>query len=93
MTIELQPGDSLYIPLGWVHGAVAGDEGSTHITYQLVPVSLVDAVLDQLAAALEELLGDDVAAVDGGVPLEPAVAEDLAVAIAGRLKTSVRRGA
>ncbi|WP_433320061.1 JmjC domain-containing protein [Micromonospora chersina] len=92
VTIELHPGDSLYIPLGWVHGAVAGDEGSTHITYQLVPVSLVDAVLDQLAGELEGLLGDDVVDVGGGVPLEPAVAEELAVAIAGRLKTSVRDG-
>jgi hypothetical protein len=52
----LTPGDVLYIPVGWVHSALAGSAGSAHITYQIVPVSLLDAVLDQLADELEPLL-------------------------------------
>ncbi|MEU3051535.1 cupin domain-containing protein [Streptomyces sp. NPDC006984] len=56
--VILKPGDVLYIPLGWVHAATAGDEGSTHITYQVVPASLVDVVLEQLGDLLDDLLGD-----------------------------------
>ena len=85
MTVDLNPGDSLYIPLGWVHAAVAGEGGSTHITYQVVPVSLLDAVLDQLAEELESLLGENFIPVDGSSPLVPKVAEELAVAIAEHL--------
>lgn len=82
MTVDLAPGDALYIPVGWVHAAVAGAQGSTHITYQLVPAGLLDSVLDQLAGELEPLLGDEFAAAGAGAPLDPALAAEIAAMIA-----------
>ncbi|MFJ6672840.1 JmjC domain-containing protein [Actinosynnema sp. NPDC091369] len=67
--VTLTPGDVLYIPVGWVHAATAGEGGSTHITYQVVPESLVDAVLDQLGDELEEVLGDRLKPAPGDDPL------------------------
>ncbi len=76
--VTLTPGDVLYVPVGMVHAATAGDAGSTHITYQVVPASLLDAVLEQLGDELEPLLGDRLAPVPGGGPLPAAAATDLA---------------
>ncbi|WP_327710101.1 cupin domain-containing protein [Streptomyces sp. NBC_00464] len=87
--ITLEPGDVLYIPLGWIHAATAGGVGSTHVTYQVVPVGLVDALLDQVGDLLEGLLGDQLAA--GPAPLSPGVAADLAERIAAASKTGTYR--
>lgn len=78
MTVDLHPGDSLYIPVGWTHAGVAGDEGSSHITYQVVPVQLLDAVLDQLAEELEPLLLDRLSGISSSVPLPHGAASDAA---------------
>ncbi|MEU5940967.1 cupin domain-containing protein [Micromonospora sp. NPDC047548] len=86
MTVDLHPGDSLYIPVGWVHAAVAGDEGSMHITYQVVPVRLSDALLDQLAEELEPLLGEDLAPIGASPPLAANIAEELVASIVGCLQ-------
>lgn len=32
-TLELKPGDRIYIPMGVYHGAVTGPEGSTHLDF------------------------------------------------------------
>lgn len=90
--VTLTPGDVLYIPIGWVHAATAGEEGSTHITYQIVPETLVDAVLDQLGDALEELLGDQLLPAPGARPLAQEAAIDLAKRITERVRSTVPRG-
>jgi hypothetical protein len=66
--LTLGPGDTLYLPRGWPHEAVAQDEDSLHMTIGLHPPTRIDAV----RAALEEC-GDDVEfrrGLDGGVPPE-----------------------
>ena len=52
--IVLQPGDTLYLPRGWPHEAVAADGGSLHITVGLHPPTRIDA----LRAALSECADD-----------------------------------
>lgn len=37
--LVLEPGDVLYIPLGWPHHGRAGPTGSFHITYQILPAT------------------------------------------------------
>jgi lysine-specific demethylase/histidyl-hydroxylase NO66 len=53
--LTLEPGDTLYLPRGWPHEAVAQDEDSLHLTIGLHPPTRLDA----LRAALDEC-GDDV---------------------------------
>ena len=84
--VTLTAGDVLYIPVGWVHAATAGEGGSTHITYQVVPESLVDAVLDQLGDELEEALGDRLAPAPGGSPLPAEAVADLVRELVGLLE-------
>ena len=66
--LTLQPGDTLYLPRGWPHEAVAQDADSLHVTVGLhVPTRL-----DALRAALDDC-GDDVefrraVGPDGEVP-------------------------
>jgi hypothetical protein len=68
--ITLDPGDTLYLPRGWPHEAVAQEDDSLHITVGMhVPTRL-----DALRAALDEC-GDDVAfrrsvGPDGEIPHE-----------------------
>jgi Cupin superfamily protein len=50
----LRPGDSLYMPRGWLHEAVTSDSDSLHLTIGVNVVTWLDA----FKAALEEL-GDD----------------------------------
>lgn len=53
-TVNLNPGDSLYIPRGVVHDAVAqGDEPSLHITLGVYPVVVRDILKDMIQAAAE----------------------------------------
>lgn len=52
--VTLRPGDSLYIPRGYPHLAIAGPERSLHVTFALVPnrvIDLVHAVVRQAAEA------------------------------------------
>jgi hypothetical protein len=49
----LRPGDSLYLPRGWIHSAEALHTTSIHLTIGVAPVTAVDvaqAVVDSLAA-------------------------------------------
>ncbi|MFG1796482.1 JmjC domain-containing protein [Nocardia sp. NPDC049149] len=87
--ITLTSGDVLYIPVGWVHVGTAGDKGSTHITYQIVPESLTDAVLDQLGDELAELLGDRLLPAPNVLPLAKEAAADLAQRIAELVRSTV----
>jgi hypothetical protein len=66
--LTLEAGDTLYLPRGWPHEAVAQEDDSLHLTIGLHPPTR----LDVLRAALEEC-GDDVEfrrGLDGGVPPE-----------------------
>jgi bifunctional lysine-specific demethylase and histidyl-hydroxylase NO66 len=72
--LTLEPGDTLYLPRGWPHEAVAQEEDSLHLTIGLHPPTRLDA----LRAALDEC-GDDVEfrrGLDGDLP--PALLERLA---------------
>jgi hypothetical protein len=51
----LRPGDTLYLPRGWLHEALTSDTDSLHLTIGVNVVTWLDA----FKAALEEL-GDDV---------------------------------
>jgi bifunctional lysine-specific demethylase and histidyl-hydroxylase NO66 len=74
----LRPGDSLYLPRGWLHEAVTSDTDSLHLTIGVNVVTWLDA----FKAALEEL-GDDVRfrrswqSVDGRDELVEALRERL----------------
>jgi hypothetical protein len=68
--LTLAPGDTLYIPRGWPHEAVAQDDDSLHVTVGMHPPTRMDA----LRAALDEC-GDDIEfrralGPDGGLPGE-----------------------
>ncbi len=70
--LTLEPGDTLYLPRGWPHEAVAQDEDSVHLTIGLHPPTRLDA----LRAALDEC-GEDVEFRRGG-DVSPELLERLA---------------
>ncbi len=52
MDVVLEPGDTLYLPRGWIHAGAAGPEASVHITLGVVPltwVQLAHQVIDLAA--------------------------------------------
>jgi hypothetical protein len=54
--LTMQPGDTLYVPRGWPHEAVAQETDSLHLTIGLHPPTRLDA----LRAALDECAAEDV---------------------------------
>jgi len=53
MSIEMQPGDTLYIPRGVLHDAIATEQTSLHVTLGVYAITLRDVLLEmtqQLAA-------------------------------------------
>ncbi|GAA2078440.1 JmjC domain-containing protein [Actinomadura alba] len=76
-TVRLEPGDILYFPVGWIHSATAGSPGSTHVTFQVVPTPLAEAIADQLYDALSTRLGDRFAPVPVTEPLSREMLDDL----------------
>lgn len=58
LEMDLNPGDFLYIPRGFLHEARANDELSLHVTLGIFPILWLQAVKEQLhqAALLEPLL-------------------------------------
>ena len=68
--LTMEPGDTLYLPRGWPHEAVAQEADSLHLTIGMHPPTRLDA----LRAALDEC-GDDLEfrrglGRDGGLPPE-----------------------
>jgi hypothetical protein len=58
MELELLPGDSLYIPRGYPHHAEAGEGGSLHLTFGLMPISsaeLLKVIIDMIELRESEL--------------------------------------
>jgi lysine-specific demethylase/histidyl-hydroxylase NO66 len=74
--ITLEAGDTLYLPRGWPHEAVAADADSLHVTVGLHPYTRIDALRDTLS----ECAGDVEfrRALDPGGELPPALLERLA---------------
>jgi hypothetical protein len=73
--LTLQPGDTLYLPRGWPHEAVAQEDDTLHLTIGLHPPTRLDA----LRAALDAC-GDDPEfrrGIDAGGALPDALVERL----------------
>lgn len=70
LDVVLQPGDTLYLPRGWLHEALTSDTDSLHLT---VGVNVYTR-LDAMRAALEECARDDAeyrrAVSDDGLPVD-----------------------
>jgi hypothetical protein len=92
MTALLRPGDVLYIPLGWVHAATAGAEGSTHVTYQIIPRHSLDVILDQLHDGLEPFLRDRPAPLTVADLLTADVVADIVQRVTGALGIATEHG-
>ncbi|MET9293137.1 cupin domain-containing protein [Streptomyces sp. NPDC003077] len=57
--VELCPGDLLYIPRGWLHASSTTDQASLHVTIQVLPHTVRDAISDRVRQILEASVADD----------------------------------
>jgi hypothetical protein len=88
--VTLAPGDSLYVPRGFIHAAVTGDEPSLHISLSAMVVRWLDVIDDAVRNGLAALKTDPEAQralAFGRQPGEPAAPEDnrVVAALAERL--------
>ncbi len=82
--VSLAAGETLYLPRGYAHEAIAGDGRAVHVTFALAPVRVIDLLHETLDAAA----GADVAlrrALPAGWQDDPAFAAAFAAEIAPRL--------
>jgi hypothetical protein len=79
LDVTLAPGDTLYLPRGWLHEALTSETDSLHVT---VGVNVVTA-LDAVRAALDEC-ADDVE-FRRSIPADGELASDLLERLAARL--------
>lgn len=104
LDVELEPGDSLYLPRGYVHAAVTTDVDSVHLTVGVLSTTWYDVLTDVARLAGEQEAFRDAlpvqpaAALAEQLPdflrraaswLEALPAEEAAAAVAGRLARSV----
>jgi cupin superfamily protein len=75
--VTLEAGDTLYLPRGWPHEAVAADADSLHITVGLHPHTRIDALRDALSECADDVEFRRAVGPDGGLP--PELLERLAV--------------
>jgi hypothetical protein len=54
LDVTLTPGDTLYLPRGWLHEALTSESDSLHLTVGVTPYTWLDA----LKAAIEDCRGD-----------------------------------
>ncbi len=54
LDVELEAGDCLYLPRGYVHAALTTDEHSVHLTVGVLSTTWFDVLTDALALAKEE---------------------------------------
>lgn len=80
LDLVLQPGDTLYLPRGWLHEALTSDADSLHLTIGIN----VHTWLDAVRAAVEECK-DDVA-LRRSVPEDGRGGEDVLETLARRLR-------
>jgi bifunctional lysine-specific demethylase and histidyl-hydroxylase NO66 len=70
LDVDLEAGDALYLPRGYVHAAVTTDEHSVHLTVGVLSTTWHDVLADAVAlAAAEERFRD-------ALPVDPASALD-----------------
>jgi hypothetical protein len=79
LDVELGPGDTLYLPRGWLHQALTSDEDSLHITVGVNVVTWLDA----FRSALERVEGD--VAFRRSLPEDGEGAEELVPSLLARL--------
>ncbi|GHD81405.1 JmjC domain-containing protein [Streptomyces goshikiensis] len=63
VTVDLRPGDLLYIPRGWLHASSTMDTASLHVTFQVLP----DTARNVIEERVRRILLDAVS-VDEAVP-------------------------
>ena len=80
LDLVLRPGDTLYLPRGWLHEALTSDSDSLHLTIGVVAHTWLDAV----RAALDEC-ADDIE-FRRSVPDDGVASADLLAALAERLE-------
>jgi lysine-specific demethylase/histidyl-hydroxylase NO66 len=80
LDVVLGPGDTLYLPRGWLHEALTSEEDSLHLTIGVNVVTWLDA----LRAALERCAGD--VAFRRSVPDDGSGGEELLELLAARLE-------
>lgn len=74
----LAPGDTLYVPRGWPHAAVAANDVSLHVTVAILPPTLLDLLRSALdSPTLHRVLAQPLPTGFGwsGTPLGPALTE------------------
>jgi lysine-specific demethylase/histidyl-hydroxylase NO66 len=54
LDVELEPGDCLYLPRGFVHAAQTTDEHSVHLTVGVLTTTLYDVLTDALSLAARD---------------------------------------
>lgn len=54
LDVELEPGDALYLPRGYVHAAVSTDEHSVHLTVGVLSTTWYDVLADAVSLAAQE---------------------------------------
>jgi hypothetical protein len=79
LDVILGPGDTLYLPRGWLHEALTSEEDSLHLTIGINVVTWLDA----LRAALDRCAGD--VEFRRSVPEDGAGGEELLPRLAARL--------
>jgi hypothetical protein len=65
LDVELEAGDCLYLPRGYVHAALTTDEHSVHLTVGVLSTTWFDVLTDALALAKDELAFRD------ALPVQP----------------------
>lgn len=81
--VDLSAGDALYIPVGWAHSGRASSHGSVHITYQVIPNSAADVLLNHVSSQLPNEISSLLA------PCDPTARESL-IALSGDLSDTVQ---
>lgn len=66
LDVELEAGDCLYLPRGFVHAAQTTDEPSVHLTVGILTTTLYDVLSDALSLAGQQVRFRD------GLPIRPA---------------------
>ena len=54
LDVELEPGDALYLPRGYVHAAVSTDQHSVHLTVGVLSTTWYDVLADAVSLAGQE---------------------------------------
>jgi bifunctional lysine-specific demethylase and histidyl-hydroxylase NO66 len=97
LDVELEAGDALYLPRGYVHAAVTTDEHSVHLTVGVLSTTWHDVLADAVALAPDDERFRDALPVDPATALDDvpaflrAAADWLAALPAEQVQERVRR--